>query len=42
MNHAKDNFKNNYLIFKSNYIPCLVTFFFFPINFIDNSLPPFY
>jgi hypothetical protein len=40
MNHAKDNFKNNYLIFKPNYIFFLVTFFF-PINFIDNYLPLF-
>jgi hypothetical protein len=28
MNHSKDNFKNNYLIFKPNYISFLITFFF--------------
>jgi hypothetical protein len=36
MDHSKYNFKNNYLIFKSNYfIYFLIIIFFFSINFLN-------
>ncbi len=41
MDHSKDNFKNNYLIFKPNYFISFFINFFFLINFHNNYLPPF-
>ncbi len=44
MDHSKDNFKNIYLIFKSNYFIKNYLFFnnfFISMNFFNNYLPPF-
>jgi hypothetical protein len=42
MDHPKDNFKNNYLIFKDNYFIFLKNnYFVFPIYFLNHYLPPF-
>jgi hypothetical protein len=45
MDHSKDNFRNNCLIFKPNYfISFLITFFsffFFLLTFFNNYLSPF-
>jgi hypothetical protein len=41
MDHSNLDFlKNNYFIFKPNYF-ILKKIFFFPINFLNNYLPPF-
>ncbi len=43
IDHSKDNFRNNYLIFKPNYFIffLLNNYFFFLINFLNNYLQPF-
>jgi hypothetical protein len=41
MDHSKDNFRNNYLIFKSNYFISFWIIASFPIIFLNNYLPIF-
>jgi hypothetical protein len=41
MDHSKDNFKNNYVIFKPNYFLFFLIINFFLINLFNNFLPPF-